>query len=480
LFVPCGGGIHARRYGRGRWLETHTLQDQLFAGYAGKVMTSLIRDPKDVFSNAPMRWRQMLVVAITLGLNALDGFDVLTISFASPGIAAEWHITRAALGVVLSMELIGMAFGSLALGSVADRIGRRPTILICLTMMAAGTYFATLAHGTTGLSVWRVATGIGIGGMLATMNAVASEFSSYQRRELSVAIMAIGYTIGATIGGALAAWLLRDHDWRAVFYLAAIATAMFIPIVFVCIPESVHWLVAMRPYNALARLNLTLAKMGHAVVVQLPPLEDKKMERANKNLFSRELWQFTVLSTIAYSFHIFTYYFIVKWLPSIVVDMGEPASTAAGVLVWTNAGGVLGAITFGLLAKKVGLRRLTIVVMLLAAASVVAFGRAGSDIGVLKIICMGAGYCITAGVSGTYGIFARGFPADARAFGTGFGIGVGRAASVLAPISAGFLFRSGFSVPTISMFMAGGSLVSAVAVWLLAFPADRLTWIQDT
>ena len=130
----------------------------------------MTNDPRDLIATAPMSRLQIVVVAITVALNALDGFDVLSISFASPGIAQEWGIDRAALGIVLSMELIGMAIGSIFLGSVADRIGRRPTILGCLVVMAAGMLMATTVRGLVDLSIWRVVTGLGIGGMLAAIN----------------------------------------------------------------------------------------------------------------------------------------------------------------------------------------------------------------------------------------------------------------------------------------------------------------------
>jgi hypothetical protein len=89
---------------------------------------------------------QVRVIAITIGLCALDGFDVLAISFASPGIAREWGINRAALGVVLSMELLGMGIGSILLGGVADLFGRRYTVLGCLLVMTIGMVMATTAH----------------------------------------------------------------------------------------------------------------------------------------------------------------------------------------------------------------------------------------------------------------------------------------------------------------------------------------------
>src|SRR3954463_3060252 len=114
-------------------------------------------DPRDTLAHSPMTAQQVMVVAITVALNALDGFDVLSISFASPGIAAEWGIDRGALAFVLSMELIGRAVGSAVLGGFADRIGRRPAILGCLAVMATGMVMATTAGGPAGPSPPRVA-----------------------------------------------------------------------------------------------------------------------------------------------------------------------------------------------------------------------------------------------------------------------------------------------------------------------------------
>ena len=119
------------------------------------------RDPREVIADSPMSALQIVVVALTVALNALDGFDVLSISFASPGIAQEWGIDRAALGIVLSMELIGMAIGSHPPRRRRryDR-PRRPTILGCLVVMAGGMLAATTASACRSLAR-RVVTGLG-------------------------------------------------------------------------------------------------------------------------------------------------------------------------------------------------------------------------------------------------------------------------------------------------------------------------------
>ena len=430
-------------------------------------------DPRETIARSPMRPRQVLIVAITVALNALDGFDVLSISFASPGIAMEWGIDRAALGIVLSMELIGMAVGSAILGGVADRIGRRPAILGCLAVMATGMVMATTASGLTGLSTWRIVTGLGIGGMLAAINAVSMEFSNTRRRHLSVSLMSIGYPLGAVFGGMVAAWLLRSNDWRTVFYFGAAVTAVLIPVVFVLVPESVPWLVRKQPAGALQKVNRALVQIGYAPVDRLPDIPADARNRSFADIFAAQQLAGTVIVTLAYFLHITTFYFIVKWVPKIVVDLGFAASAAAGVLVWTNVGGALGGAVLGLLTQKYSVKTLTIGVLLASTVVVTVFGRTPPDLQRLSFICGAAGFCINAGIVGLYAIIAQVFPTHVRASGTGFTIGVGRGGSVFAPIAAGFLFAAGYSLPTVAFTLGLGSFFAAAVLVFLKLEPER-------
>ena len=428
-------------------------------------------DPRETLSISPMSRIQIAVVAITVGLNALDGFDVLAISFASPGIARDWGIDRAALGFVLSMELVGMGLGSMLLGGVADKLGRRRTLLGCLAVMALGMIMATQAKGVYDLSVWRVFTGLGIGGMLAAINAVAAEFSNLRRRSLNVSLMAIGYPLGAIVGGSIAALLLKQGDWRAVFRFGAAATAAFIPLVLWLVPESVSWLCQRQPSGALANVNRTLGRMGHQPVASLPPVSAEARKRSVLDIFSPQWARVTVLVTLAYFLHITTFYFILKWVPKIVVDMGFSPSSAAGVLVWANVGGATGGAVLGLLSLRVSLKHLTMFVLVMSTIMVAVFGRGQASLAQLSLICAMAGFFTNAGVVGLYGILAQVFPTQLRATGTGFAIGFGRAGAVLAPIIAGYLFHAGYGLEFVAVAMGAGSLIAAVALWRLRHPA---------
>ena len=188
-------------------------------------------DPRELIDRSPMTKWQISAITLCILLVSLDGFDVLSISFAAPGIAREWGIDRAALGIVLSMELIGMGVGAFILGNLADRIGRRPTILLSLVMMSVGMYLASVAPSVMTLSGIRLFTGLGIGGILASVNAMAAEFSNARCRSLSVSLMAAGYPLGVILGGSIASLLLTSFDWRAVFVFGAMVTLICLPLV---------------------------------------------------------------------------------------------------------------------------------------------------------------------------------------------------------------------------------------------------------
>lgn len=431
-----------------------------------------MRDPREILATSRMSVLQIVAVAVTIGLNALDGFDVLAISFASPGIAREWGIDRAALGFVLSMELIGMGVGSIALGGLADRIGRRRTLLGCLVVMAIGMLMATQAKNVYALSVWRVVTGFGIGGLLAAINAVAAEFASARRRALSVSLMAIGYPLGAVAGGSIAAALLKQGDWRSVFWFGAAATACYIPLVYFLVPESIEWLCQRQPAKALANVNRTLIRMRHAPVDELPVVTAKARNLSVADLFSPQLVKITLLMSFAYFLHIISFYFIVKWVPKIVVDLGYTVPAAAGVLVWLNVGGATGGATLGLLSLRYSLKGLTIGVLVMSTVMLAIFGHGQSDLAHVALVCAITGFFTNAGIVGLYGILAQVFPTNLRASGTGFAVGTGRAGSVLAPIIAGFLFTAGYSLQYVAIAMGIGSLVGAIALWFLPFKRE--------
>ncbi len=424
-------------------------------------MAEQATDLRRQLDEAPMGRLQIIAIILCVLLNALDGFDVLAISFASPGIAKEWGVDRAALGLVLSMELIGMAVGSVLLGNVADRIGRRPTIIFCLTVMALGMGAATQAWDVISLSIIRLATGLGIGGMLACTNAMVAELANARARSLAVAIMAAGYPAGAILGGSVASQLLVAGNWRDIFLLGGIATALVLPFIWFLLPESIGFLLQKRPANALTRINDALGRMGQPLINALPPVDAGAPKASFAALFAPGLARTTILLTLAYFCHIMTFYFILKWVPKIVVDMGYAPSAAGGVLVWANVGGLLGALLLSALSWRIAIRPLVIIAMVASTCLVTLFGQEQTTLPGLSLIAAAAGFCTNGAVVGLYALVAQSFPTAVRAGGTGIVIGIGRGGAALGPILAGLLFSLDVSLPWVAFAMALGSLIGA-------------------
>jgi MFS family permease len=141
--------------------------------------------------------------------------------------------------------------------------------------------------------------------------------------------------------------------------------------------------------------------------------------------------------------------------------MGYPASSAAGVLVWANVGSAIGGAGIGLLSKRYAIRRLTVGLLLASALMVWLFGHGQASLLQMSVVCTLTGICTSGGGAGIYAVIARSYPANIRASGTGFVIGVGRGGTVLAPIIAGFLFSIGYSLQVVALLMGCGSLVAA-------------------
>ncbi len=410
---------------------------------------------------------QWTAVVVTFALNALDGFDVLSISFAGPGIAQEWGIDRAVLGWVLAMELFGMAVGSILLGVVGDKAGRRATILFCLVVMSAGMFGAGQSANVTELLAWRLLTGLGIGGMLAVTTAAAAEYSNLRWRGLAMALMVVGYPVGGIVGGFIVRNLLGDGTWHDIFIFGGWATAAMIPVVILLMPESPVFLDRMQKPGALEKINRSLVRFGHPAATELTPVAAEAPKKSIVDIFKPDLIKTTILVTSAYFALITSFYFLVKWVPKIVVDMGFEPSAAAGVLAWLSVGGATGTAIFGFIATRVMLRPLTIGVLIGAAATIFWFGRGSEDLTALTIIVVCAGFFTNSAICGMYSLFAKVFPTHVRSTGTGFAIGVGRGGSALAPVLAGYLFQAGFGLQTVAVIMGSAALLAAVLLFFL-------------
>src|ERR1700761_5767425 len=172
----------------------------------------------------------------------LDGFDTTAIGYVAPVLAREWNVGRAALGAVGSAGLFGLMIGALLFGPLADRIGRKKIIILSTLAFGLGTLVTALADDINTLFVIRLLTGLGLGGAMPNTIALTSEFSPHRRRATLVMVMFCGFSVGAALGGFLAAGLIPHFGWRSVFIVGGAAPLLLVPILAVKLPESVRFL----------------------------------------------------------------------------------------------------------------------------------------------------------------------------------------------------------------------------------------------
>ena len=441
-------------------------------GTANQSATSV----REMLSAAPMSALQMTAVAVSIALNAIDGLDVLAMSFAAPSIAGEWKIAPSLLGVTISAGLAGMAGGSLLIAPSGDRYGRRPLILLCLVLMALGMLLTATAQSVAWLCTWRVVTGVGIGGMIAALNAVAAEFANERRRDLCVALMAIGYPVGGLLGGLGAAELIQWDGWRSIFAAGGLLTAAFLPLVWFCLPESVLHLQRQRSPAALRRMNVLLERMGHPPLSAWPAPEPAEQTRSGglRELLGPVYRRPTLLLVGAYFLHILTFYFYSGWLPKLMTDLGFSKPEAIRTSAIMSMGGILGGIALGWLTPRLGLKRQVVVAMIATALTMAIFGNL-HGLTALRITAFAVGIFMLAGIVGLYASIARAFPARMRVTGTGLAIGLGRGSAVMGPVVGGVLLEAGFRMGSVLSAVGMCALAAAVAVAFVPVASnDRL------
>ena len=384
-------------------------------------------DLRHVVDQGPMRGFQWVAIAVCVVLNMIDGFDVLVMAFTASSVAADWSLGGAQLGMLLSAGLLGMAAGSLFIAPWADRVGRRPLILLCLVISGSGMLLSALSQTPTQLALLRGLTGLGIGGILASSNVIASEYASKRWRGLAVSLQSTGYALGATFGGLLAVWLLSHWGWRSVFFAGGLMTFAAIVPVLLWLPESLDFLLSRQPAKALERVNRLAVKLDRPSLATLPalPVGGHANSGAFARLFDPEQRRSTLLIWVLFFLVMFGFYFIMSWTPKLLTQSGLSVQQGVTGGVLLSIGGIFGATLLGLLSARFSLARVLAGFMLITAVLLVVFTSLGSSFSAALGMGLLIGLFSNGCVAGLYALSPLIYGASVRATGVGWAIGIG-------------------------------------------------------
>ena len=410
---------------------------------------------------------QWAAVLTTFAMSALDGFDVLAVTLVAPSLVHQWHVSPAALGLVFSVGLVGMAFGSFIVAPLGDVAGRRTLAQIALAIMTVGMFLSARADGLGLLALYRLITGVGIGAVIAIINPLAAEYANIRRRELAIGLMAIGFPLGGVFGGLSAAYLLTHGGWRAVFMVGGVFGLVLAVASLVLLPEPIAFLVERRGPKALAHVNRFLRRCGHLAVESLPPRAAVKAAIRPFEIFHVDHLRGTAqMSAILFLF-VVTVFFFLSWIPLMVTAAGFTPSVAARVTVVANLSGAVGGSLIGWAAGRLPLKPLSFTAVLGMGLAAMVFGYAGGHLLALTLTAALGGFFAHSGMVSMHSLIARTFPSHMRASGAGFTLGMGRIGSALAPAVAGYLFNTGMSRGLVSVVMGTSAVLSALL--LLSF-----------
>ncbi|WP_291278249.1 MFS transporter [Galactobacter sp.] len=427
------------------------------------------RSLRSHIANSPMTAYQWLVVACAVLLNANDGFDVAAMSFVSVNVENEFGLSGSVLGTVISATLVGMSIGAIFIGRLADAIGRRWTLVASTAISTLGMFLASSAQNVVQLGIWRVVTGLGVGGILAGVTVVVAEFSSTRWRGLAIGIYSAGYGIGAFLGGIAANSLQENLGWRSVFFVGASASVVILVAVIAIMPESVQFLVTKRPAyadKALGRIATRVHFDPAKATLAAHPVQtsEKAAKTGFLDLFKGAALRPTLLLWAVFLTIMFAFYFVNSWTPRLMIEAGMTTEQGVYIGMALAVGGAVGSVLFGIVAAKVSVERVLLIFVLISAVSIVAFVFSTAVLAVAMTLGVFVGLVVNGCVAGAYAVAPTRYEAAVRGTGVGVTLAVGRLAAIFAPIFGGAMLDMGLSVVVLYSVAAVVLVVGAVGL----------------
>src|SRR5712675_2155404 len=338
-------------------------------------------DVAEFIDRQPVGGFQIRLLLTCAAVLFLDGFDTQAIGYVAPALAKEWGLSKGSHGPVFSAGLFGLMIGALVFGPLADRVGRKKIIILSTLAFGLGALVTAFVQDVNTLLAIRFLTGLGLGGAMPNAIAMTSEFNPRRRRATMVMIMFCGFSVGAALGGLLAAAMIPQFGWRSVFVVGGLAPLALVPVLALRLPESVRFLALTgRAHARVGELLRYIAPHatfapGAQYTVHEPGLAGIPV----LHLFKEKRTVVTLLLWVVFFMSLLDLYFLSNWLPTVLNDLGATVSASAAIGSMLQVGGVVGTFALGSIIDRFSFRALALVYFA-AVFAVGAIGQLGHSV----------------------------------------------------------------------------------------------------
>jgi len=399
-------------------------------------------------ANEKLTAQMLLPIGICSLVYFLDGLIHSILGPLAPAMARSLSLTNTQLGPIFSANLVGQCIGLVVLPMFVTRIGQRGIVLVSVIGFGLAQSASALADGATSLFVWRLITGVFLGGCLPSCLAIVTDVAPDKRRGLAIMIMFTGYGLGATVAGLVAAAFTGFGGWRAAM----------VGVGAVCgVAAVIAWLWLRVPTRNSAVPSWDAEKPGALRILSSRYLIGTLM-----------LWMlFVSMLTISYCLN--------SWLPTLLVEVGRDRSFAALSVSIFSLGGIIAALGVGVLIDRFGATRTLISFLAISTVLFVVLGQllASASATVLTLLLAACGFFVLGAYGGVNVVLASYYPGDLRATGIGWTKSVGRIGTLIAPVLIGVGLSVGIAQTTIMSLFALPASLAVVSLAVIAIVARR-------
>jgi AAHS family 4-hydroxybenzoate transporter-like MFS transporter len=397
----------------------------------------------------------------------VDGYDFTAPGYIAPALVKAWGLGPGSLAPIFSAAIVGILCGAPILGYFGDRHGRKKALVAGTVAFAILTFASGFAESLWQLVTLRFLTGMALGGVMSIAIVLQAEFSPRRLRATLVCIMFSGLTVGAGMPGLVAAWIVPQFGWPAVFFVGGVVPVFLALCVAWTVPESVkHMTLHAERHDELRRIlkkiDPTLKIEPNAEFIIGGEVQQTKVAFAD--LFAGRLGVITPLLWVMCIMIGIVVYFVQIWTPILLTQLGIDAAAAALSATMFQVGGMVGVISMGLMFDRWGIRPL-IAVFVLAIPVVASVGTPGLPQFTLAALLFLAGFLVLGGINGVNVLSSMVYPTYMRGNGVGWAFGIGRIGFLIGA-QVGML-RAFLSVTELFYLVMAPLIMAAIATYAL-------------